>query len=47
MFGLTDEAAEIFQNDWTGSLEIQSHVKGDLLIKISGQLAVNFFFFFN
>lgn len=46
MFSLADEAAEIFQNDWTGSLEIQSRVKGDLLIKISGQLAINFFFCF-
>lgn len=45
MFNLTGEAAEIFQNDWTGSLKIQSCIKGDLWSKISGQLVVNFFFF--
>lgn len=44
MFCLTNEAAEIFNNDWTESLKIQSRVTGDLLIKISGQLAVEFFF---
>lgn len=46
MFCLTNEAAEIFNDDWTESLKIQSHVTGDLLIKISGQLAVEFFFSF-
>lgn len=45
MFGLIDEVAGIFQTHWTGSLEIQSHIKGDLLIKIPGQLQSTFFFF--
>lgn len=44
MFYLTNEAVEIFNNDWTESLKIQSHVTGDLLVKISGQLAVEIFF---
>lgn len=44
MFYLTNEAAKIFNNDWTESLKIQSHVTEDLLIKLSGQLEVEKFF---
>lgn len=46
MFSLTNEGAEIFNNDWTESLKIQPQVTGDLLVKVSGQLAVEFFFLF-
>lgn len=44
MLCLTNEAGEIFYNNRTESLRIHSHVTGDLLINISGQLAVENFF---
>lgn len=44
MFCLTNKPAEIFDNDWTVSLKIRSRAAEDLLLKISGQLAVEISF---